>query len=172
MGAHISVITYIILATEDRCDMGINLMADLGFDENAADVKKARGAATMYADVIDGLVACRNKLGITQKQVAKLMGTTQSAVSDFESVNSDARFSTLIRYAQAVDCDMVIELAPHARFEPNARIERPQRFTWVELKMAPVGNVIPFEPRRYKHNPDRLEALSSSSMFEVEAVAQ
>lgn len=140
--------------------MSINLMADLGFDESAEDIKKARSAAKMYAGVIDALVACRKRIGISQKRVAELMGTTQSAVSDFESVNSDARFSTLIRYAQAVDCDMVIELEPHSPF------------AWVDVKMPMATNVIPFAPKRYTHLPDRLEGLSPSAMFETAALSQ
>jgi transcriptional regulator with XRE-family HTH domain len=140
--------------------MGINLMADLGFDENAEDVKKARSAARMYSGVIDALVACRNRLGFTQTQVAKLMGTTQSAISEFESVNSDARFSTLIRYAQAVDCDMVIELEPHSPF------------AWVEVQMTKAGHVIPFAAKRYTHNQARVESVSPSAVFEMEAVAR
>lgn len=148
--------------------MGINLMADLGFDENAEDVRKARSAAQMYAGVIDALVACRNRLGLKQKDVAKLMGTTQSAISEFESVNSDARFSTLIRYAQAVDCDMVIELEPRENYD--LMVETP--FAWVEVKMTKAAHVIPFAPKRYTHIPDRLEGLAASAMFETAAVAQ
>ena len=141
--------------------MGINLMADLGYDENAEDVRKARSAAFIYADVIDSLVGCRDRMGLTQKMVAKRMGTSQSAISDFESVNSDARFSTLIRYAQAVDCDMVIELEPHSST------------AWVELKVINMADVIPFPTAKYRHNPDRVEGLAPSAMrSEALAVVQ
>jgi transcriptional regulator with XRE-family HTH domain len=139
--------------------MGINLMADLGFDENAEDVKRARSAARMYAGVIDTLVRYRKKLGLTQKKVAKRMGTTQSAVSEFESVNADARFSTLIRYAQAIDCNVEIQL------EPKSAV-------WVQVKMVDSTNVIPFEASRYQHIPERIEALADSVMRRELALAK
>ena len=90
--------------------MAINLLEDLGFDEKSPEVHNARFAVEMYAEVIDELVKCRLDSGLNQKEVASRMRTSQSTVSEFESANADARFSTLLRYAHAVDCRIVVEI--------------------------------------------------------------
>ena len=120
--------------------MGINLMKDLGFDETSRDVMNARAAAAIYSEVVDELVACRDDAGMSQKALAKLMRTSQSTVSEFESASSDARFSTLIRYAQAVQCELVIEITPPSRVRLGE---------WVRLERKPE-NVIPF-PTGHNH---------------------
>ncbi|MBH0009988.1 helix-turn-helix domain-containing protein [Salinibacterium sp. SWN1162] len=116
--------------------MGINLLRDLGIDENSEDARNARAVTSMYADVIDALVKCRDDAGLSQTAVAKKMGTSQSTVSEFESATADARFSTLIRYARAIECEFVIEVSP----ENNAT---PAQWVYVDVKKEDV--VIPFK---------------------------
>ncbi len=48
------------------------------------------------------LVNRRNRLGLSQTEVAARMGTSQSAVARLEAGQSDVRLSTLERYAAAV----------------------------------------------------------------------
>ncbi|XAS78303.1 ROK family protein (plasmid) [Dermatophilaceae bacterium Sec6.4] len=48
----------------------------------------------------------------TQSAVAKLMGTTQSAVSDLEKGRTDPRVTTLRRYAQALGLQLQLHLVP------------------------------------------------------------
>lgn len=127
--------------------MSVNLFKDLGYDENSVEVKNARASAAMYADVIDQLVSCREYLGLTQKQLAKQMRTSQSTVSEFESANADARFSTLIRYAQAVGCEMVIEITPN----------KVNSLDWVRVSVTEDAIVIPLQTRR--------ERIARSTMF-------
>jgi transcriptional regulator with XRE-family HTH domain len=90
--------------------MGINLLKQLGYDVDSAAVKNAREAARVYANVIDSLAECRKESGLKQSDVAERMGTGQSAVSELENVGADARFSTVIRYAQAIGCQLNIEI--------------------------------------------------------------
>lgn len=52
--------------------------------------------------LIRALVARRRTAGMSQVAVAKRMGTTQSAVSDFEQGVTYLRLETLQRYARAV----------------------------------------------------------------------
>jgi len=52
--------------------------------------------------LIDRLVARRQRLGLSQTEVAARMGTSQSAVARLEAGRSDARVSTLERYATAL----------------------------------------------------------------------
>lgn len=54
-------------------------------------------------ELVEGLVARRRELGLSQTEVAALMRTSQSAVARIEAGNADVRFSTLERYAAALD---------------------------------------------------------------------
>jgi DNA-binding XRE family transcriptional regulator len=76
------------------------LMAEIeatrpGFREACEDVRAAHA-------VIDGLLAERRALGLTQTEVGRRMEVTQPTVSQFESEPSDPRLSTLQRYARAL----------------------------------------------------------------------
>ncbi|MEV7777415.1 helix-turn-helix transcriptional regulator [Kitasatospora sp. NPDC088351] len=74
----------------------------LGIDPD--DPRTAAGLedAQAYAELVETLVVARTKRGLTQREVAQRMGTSQSTVSEFERVGGDARYSTLQRYARAV----------------------------------------------------------------------
>ena len=48
------------------------------------------------------LTAMRHQIGLSQTEVAQLMGTSQSAVARFEAGDLDVRLSTLERYTMAV----------------------------------------------------------------------
>lgn len=52
--------------------------------------------------MLDGLRCARLEFGFSQRTVAELMSTTQSAVSEIERGLSDPRVSTLRRYAAAL----------------------------------------------------------------------
>ena len=54
----------------------------------------------------DQLVQRRRDLGLSQTEVAARMGTSQSALARLESGRSDARMSTVARYADALDADV------------------------------------------------------------------
>lgn len=63
-----------------------------GFDAFAGDAD----------DLIHQLIVRRQRLGLSQSDVATRMGTSQPAVARLESGRSDTRMSTLARYAEAV----------------------------------------------------------------------
>ena len=58
------------------------------------------------------MIAARARAGLTQAQVAKKMGTTQSVVARIESGTHLPSMSTLERYAKAVGSDLHISLPP------------------------------------------------------------
>lgn len=74
--------------------------------------------AECRAALIRRLAACRAELHLSQTAVAKLMETTQSAVSELEGGLTDPRLSTLQRYARAVNCAIQINLQPARHFLP------------------------------------------------------
>jgi predicted transcriptional regulator len=53
--------------------------------------------------LVEDLVARRHASGLSQTEVAAMMRTSQSAVARLESGHADVRFSTLERYAAALD---------------------------------------------------------------------
>lgn len=59
-------------------------------------------AAFQRRELIRRLAAIRAERSISQTQLAALMGTSQSAIARLESGDSDARASTLGRYAAAL----------------------------------------------------------------------
>lgn len=54
-------------------------------------------------ELVEDLAARRRAIGLSQTEVAAVMRTSQSAVARLEAGNSDVRFSTLERYAAALD---------------------------------------------------------------------
>jgi transcriptional regulator with XRE-family HTH domain len=62
------------------------------------------GFEALGVDVlVERLVERRQRLGLSQTEVAARMSTSQSAVARLEAGRSDVRMSTLERYARAVD---------------------------------------------------------------------
>jgi ribosome-binding protein aMBF1 (putative translation factor) len=55
-----------------------------------------------FLRLMDALAAQRAELGLSQREVAQRMGTSQSAVSELERLEADPRVSTLQRYARAL----------------------------------------------------------------------
>jgi ribosome-binding protein aMBF1 (putative translation factor) len=68
-------------------------------------------AAIRGRQLVRQLVDARERIGLTQTELAKRMGTTQPAIARFEGGDSDPRLSTVERYARIVGVD----LAPEAR---------------------------------------------------------
>jgi len=54
----------------------------------------------------------RRTLGLSQAQLAELCGTTQSAIARLESGGRPPRIVTLLRIANALECDLALELRP------------------------------------------------------------
>jgi len=59
-----------------------------------------------WQDFHNVLTDNRDSLGITQSQVAEILGIKQPTVSAFEANNFDAKISTLISYAAAVGLEI------------------------------------------------------------------
>lgn len=88
------------------------------FDRFLADQLERPAFRGAYEDsqLREGLVRCllaaRRAEQMTQQAVAERMGTSQSAVSDLEGGDVDARLSTLQRYARAVRCRLAAWVIP------------------------------------------------------------
>ena len=65
-----------------------------------------------FARVADQVAERRQALGLSQKELAELCATTQSAIARLEGGGRPPRIDTLLRLAAALDCELVVELVP------------------------------------------------------------
>jgi transcriptional regulator with XRE-family HTH domain len=65
-----------------------------------------------FSQVAERVAARRQELGLSQQQLAQLTGTTQSAIARLEGGGRPPRIDTLLKIAEALDCDLVVDLRP------------------------------------------------------------
>jgi DNA-binding XRE family transcriptional regulator len=65
-----------------------------------------------FAQIADQVAARRKDLGLSQAELAELVGTTQSAIARLESGGRPPRIDTLLRIADALDCELQVDLRP------------------------------------------------------------
>ena len=65
-----------------------------------------------FAQIADRVADRRATMGLSQRELAELCGTTQSAIARLERGGRPPRIDTLLRIADALQCDLVVELAP------------------------------------------------------------
>lgn len=94
-------------------------------DEYLADASRDPAFVAAYEDVDDRTRLLRELLGrrkgqrLSQHDVARAMGTTQSAVSELEGGGNDPRLSTLQRYARAVGARLAFQILDAAVTVPD-----------------------------------------------------
>lgn len=74
----------------------------LGIDVNDPLTRLARDLTEADRSLLDDLRRLRREGGITQTEVARRLGVSQSSVSEFERIGGDPRLSTIRRYAMAI----------------------------------------------------------------------
>jgi transcriptional regulator with XRE-family HTH domain len=67
-----------------------------------------------FAAIADRVAERRAEMGLSQRQLAELCGTTQSAIARLERGGRPPRIDTLLRIAEALQCELVVELVPRA----------------------------------------------------------
>ena len=66
----------------------------------------------LFARIADDVARRRVEQGLSQKDLAALVGTTQSAIARLERGGRPPRIDTLLKIANALDCDLAVELRP------------------------------------------------------------
>lgn len=120
-----------------------NLLEALGISVENPEVVQAQRDARTLTDTILQLVRRRKHLKIKQKDLAKMMGTSQSTVSEFERLGGNPTLFTLQRYARAVDAELIV----HVRAR-NGRYHQTQG--WTDFKVHSGGSV----PKRSGFAPE------------------
>jgi transcriptional regulator with XRE-family HTH domain len=68
-----------------------------------------------FARIAKQVTEQRKARGLSQKELAELTGTTQSAIARLESGGRPPRIDTLLRIAEALDCELIVELRPRTK---------------------------------------------------------
>lgn len=63
-----------------------------------------------FAAVAERVAEERQARGFSQRELAELVGTTQSAIARLERGGRPPRIDTLLRIADALDCELVVDL--------------------------------------------------------------
>jgi transcriptional regulator with XRE-family HTH domain len=79
--------------------------------------KRLAGAENgwFFAAIADQVAERRLALGMSQQELARAVGTTQSAIARLETGGRPPRIDTLLRIAAALDCDLIVELRPREK---------------------------------------------------------
>jgi transcriptional regulator with XRE-family HTH domain len=68
----------------------------------------------LFSQIARQVAGRRRARGLSQAQLAELCETTQSAIARLESGGRPPRIDTLLRIANALDCELAIELRPRS----------------------------------------------------------
>ena len=71
-----------------------------------------RDRGWFFAQIAEQVSARRAEQGLSQRELAELVGTTQSAIARLERGGRPPRIDTLLNIADALDCDLVVDLVP------------------------------------------------------------
>jgi transcriptional regulator with XRE-family HTH domain len=66
----------------------------------------------LFARIAAEVVKRRQEWALSQRELAELCGTTQSAIARLERGSRPPRIDTLWRIANVLDCDLRVELRP------------------------------------------------------------
>lgn len=68
-----------------------------------------------YAEIARQVIEQRTARRLSQRELAELCGTTQSAIARFEAAVRPPKLDTLLRIASALDCELEVRLRPRTR---------------------------------------------------------
>jgi ribosome-binding protein aMBF1 (putative translation factor) len=74
-----------------------------------------------FAGIAEQVVAQRSARDLSQQELAELCGTTQSAIARFERGGRPPRIDTLLRIAEALDCELIVEFRPRTKSKGGRR---------------------------------------------------
>ncbi len=84
-------------------------------DDLRARVAGAPEEGWFFAQIAEQVVEQRRVRGLSQQELAELCGTTQSAIARFERGGRPPKMDTLLRIAEALDCDLLVQFRPRTK---------------------------------------------------------
>jgi transcriptional regulator with XRE-family HTH domain len=76
-----------------------------------------------YARLADELLLLRKKRGVTQKELAEMMGTTQAVISRLENATVKASLETVVKIAEALHAIVDIRLRTQEEFRKKEMVD-------------------------------------------------
>ena len=71
-----------------------------------------RDRGWFFAQIAEKVATRRAEIRLSQRELAELVGTTQSAIARLERGGRPPRIDTLLNIADALECDLVVDLKP------------------------------------------------------------
>jgi predicted transcriptional regulator len=65
-----------------------------------------------FANIAEKVATRRVDMNLSQRELAELCGTTQSAIARLERGGRPPRIDTLLRIAEALECELIVDLVP------------------------------------------------------------
>jgi transcriptional regulator with XRE-family HTH domain len=79
------------------------------------------GHDPLYEHIARRVTEERLRRGLSQRELAELCATTQSAIARIESGRRPPRIDTLLRVANALDCELMVDLRPRTKLREEER---------------------------------------------------
>jgi predicted transcriptional regulator len=92
--------------------MAARSRTEKGALERLAERIRTADRGWFFAAIAQDVAERRQQLGYSQRELAELVGTTQSAIARLERGGRPPRIDTLLRIADALECDLAVELRP------------------------------------------------------------
>ena len=73
-----------------------------------------RDRGWFFAAIAEKVSERRGAIGMSQRQLAELVGTTQSAIARLERGGRPPRIDTLLKIAEALECELIVDLKPRS----------------------------------------------------------
>lgn len=110
--------------------------------------RRARALAKSDLLLLEELVRIRHERGMSQDDVAAMLGVSQQAISKFERLGSDPHFSKVRQYAHAIGA-----LVFHSAMPDQGQLEQGEGWVAVNF-VAPVTGDLTFSESRLQYAAD------------------
>ncbi len=110
----------------------------------------------------DQLLAMRKKRGLTQKELAEKVGTTQAVISRLENVSVKPSLDTIVRIAEALDAVVEVQLKPLEDLKPFGE-EDEECAEVSQNKQETLNSILHYERRK----PEKQEVEYSINIEKV-----
>jgi transcriptional regulator with XRE-family HTH domain len=85
----------------------------------------------------EAMIKARKSVGLTQKQLAKLLGKTQGWVSKLESANHNHELESIVEYLTALNAELLMVVRQGVESLPTVTIPSPETINTSSMSKVP-----------------------------------